>query len=226
MQKFAVIVAGGSGTRMGHETPKQFLPVNGEPVLIHTVRAFKEVYDDLRIILVLPAAHMERGRHMIREHFPGFAVTFAEGGKTRFESVRNGIRLAGDDSVIFVHDAVRCLVSKALIRACYEQALEKGSAIPVVPLKDSVRRLIPGGSEVINREELRAVQTPQTFRSEIIKKAFELPYQESFTDEATVVELAGWKVELINGEEINIKITYPSDLLLAEQFFSSNDLIF
>jgi 2-C-methyl-D-erythritol 4-phosphate cytidylyltransferase len=226
MHKFVVIVAGGSGTRMGLETPKQFLPVNGEPVLIHTVRAFREAYDDIGVILVLPATHMEFGMHLINDHFPGLEVKFAEGGSTRFDSVKNGIGMAADDSIIFVHDAVRCLVTTSLIRSCYEQALQKGSAIPVVPLKDSIRRLIPGGSQVLNREELRAVQTPQTFRSEILKKAFELPYHESFTDEATVVEYAGGKVELIDGDDMNIKITYPADLLLAEQFVRSNDLIF
>ncbi|HLO82371.1 MAG TPA: 2-C-methyl-D-erythritol 4-phosphate cytidylyltransferase, partial [Chitinophagaceae bacterium] len=130
MDKFAVIVAGGSGTRMGHETPKQFLPVNGEPVLVHTVRAFRDAFHDAQIIVVLPAAHMERGMQIIHDHFPGLDIKFAEGGKTRFDSVKNGISLAGDHGIIFVHDAVRCLVSPALIRACYEQALAKGSAIP------------------------------------------------------------------------------------------------
>ncbi len=225
MEKFAVIVAGGSGTRMGHETPKQFLPVNGEPVLIHTVRAFCHAFQDMNIIVVLPAAHMARGIQLIKDHFPGLPVRFVEGGKTRFDSVKNGISLAGDPSVIFVHDAVRCLVSPALIRACYDMALEKGSAIPVVALKDSIRKIVPGGSIVVNREEFRAVQTPQTFRSEILLKAFTQPYQESFTDEATVVEYAGGRVELVPGEETNIKITYPADLMLAEQFLRSNDLI-
>ena len=221
MRKFAVIVAGGSGTRMGHETPKQFLHVNGHPVLVHTLRAFRDAYEDMSLILVLPAAYMETGKQILADHLPGLNVQFAEGGKTRFESVKNGIRLAADDSVIFVHDAVRCLVSVPLIRVCYEQAVRLGSAIPVVPLKDSIRRVFPGGSQVLNREELRAVQTPQTFRSEILKKAFQQTYQDSFTDEATVVESAGGRVELINGEESNIKITYPSDLLLAEQFLAS-----
>jgi 2-C-methyl-D-erythritol 4-phosphate cytidylyltransferase len=221
MRKFAVIVAGGSGTRMGHEIPKQFLLINHKPVLVHTLHAFHKAYPEISIILVLPANHMDTGKRILAGHLPGVDIQFAEGGRTRFDSVKNGIRLAGDDSVIFVHDAVRCLVSVSLIRACYERAVVSGSAIPVVPLKDSIRRVFPGGSEVVNREELRAVQTPQTFRSDILKKAFEQPYHESFTDEATVVEYAGGKVELVNGEESNIKITYPSDLLLAEQFLAS-----
>lgn len=203
---------------MGYEIPKQFLLVNDEPILIHTLRAFRDAYPDMSIILVLPSNHIEHGKQIVDKHLPGLPIQYTEGGKTRFESVRNGIALAGDESIIFVHDAVRCLVSVPLIRVCYEQAVEMGSAIPVVPLKDSIRRIFPGGSEVVNREELRAVQTPQTFKSAILKKAFEQPYHESFTDEATVVESAGGTVELINGEESNIKITYPSDLLLAEQF--------
>jgi 2-C-methyl-D-erythritol 4-phosphate cytidylyltransferase len=223
MRKFAVIVAGGSGTRMGHETPKQFLHVNGQPVLIHTLRAFRDAYDDMSLILVLPATHMETGKQILADHLPGLNVQFAEGGRTRFESVKNGISLAGDDSVIFVHDAVRCLVSVPLIQVCYEQAVRLGSAIPVVPLKDSIRRVFPGGSQVVNREELRAVQTPQTFRADILKRAFQQPYQDVFTDEATVVEYAGGKVELVDGEESNIKITYPSDLLLAGEYLRQKE---
>ncbi|HSF44896.1 MAG TPA: 2-C-methyl-D-erythritol 4-phosphate cytidylyltransferase [Chitinophagaceae bacterium] len=218
MRKFAVIVAGGSGSRMGYDTPKQFLLINDKPVLVHTLLAFTEAYRDISIILVLPVNHMETGKQILGHHLPQLNVQFAEGGSTRFESVKNGINLAGDDSVIFVHDAVRCLVSVSLIRGCFELALRAGSAIPVVPLKDSIRRVFPGGSEVVNREELRAVQTPQTFRSEILKQAFQQPYRDGFTDEATVVEFAGGSVELIDGEESNIKITYPSDLLLAEQY--------
>jgi 2-C-methyl-D-erythritol 4-phosphate cytidylyltransferase len=219
MDKFAVIVAGGSGLRMGHETPKQFLPVCGVPVLIHTIRAFLTTFSDLSVVLVLPAEHMQKGRDMVGRYLPDATVQFAPGGKTRFESVRNGLHLVPADSIVFVHDAVRCLVSPALIRRCYEQAVEQGSAIPVVPLKDSIRRITPAGSEVVDRGSLRAVQTPQTFRAEILIKAFETGYLESFTDEATVVEYSGGSISLISGEEANIKITYPSDLLLAEQFF-------
>lgn len=226
MDKFAVIVAGGSGTRMGHDIPKQFLPVNGEPVVVHTIRAFRKAFDDIRVILVLAADHMERGQHLVNDHFSELPINFTVGGRTRFESVQNGLALTTYNSIIFVHDAVRCLVTPTLIRRCYEQAVAKGSAIPVISLKDSIRRLSPAGSEVINRDELRAVQTPQTFQSTILKKAFELPYQELFTDEATVVEHAGGQVELISGEETNIKITYPIDLLIAEEFFKSSDAIF
>jgi 2-C-methyl-D-erythritol 4-phosphate cytidylyltransferase len=221
MDKFAVIVAGGSGLRMGHETPKQFLPVGEVPLLIHTIRAFTKAFSDLSVVLVLPAEHMQKGQEMVSSFMPDAPVQFAPGGKTRFDSVRSGLGLVSADSIVFVHDAVRCLVSPLLIRKCYEQALVLGSAVPVVPLKDSIRKITAEGSEVQNRELLRAVQTPQTFRAETLLKAFQTDYQESFTDEATVVEYSGGSISLIDGEEANIKITYPSDLLLAEQFFNN-----
>jgi 2-C-methyl-D-erythritol 4-phosphate cytidylyltransferase len=219
MDKFAVIVAGGSGLRMGYETPKQFLPVGGVPVLVHTIRAFLAAYPDLAIVLVLPAGHMQKGQEIVSSYFTEVNIQYAPGGKTRFHSVRSGLEQVGAASIVFVHDAVRCLVSPALIRRCYEQAIEQGSAIPVVPLKDSIRMVSATGSEVLDRSILRAVQTPQTFRADILLKAFQTEYQDSFTDEATVVEYTGGAISLIDGEEANIKITYPSDLLLAEQFF-------
>lgn len=225
MDKFAVIVAGGSGLRMGHETPKQFLPVGEVPVVIHTIRAFAAAVSNLIVVLVLPAEHMQKGKEMVSSYIPEVNIQYAPGGKTRFDSVRSGLRLVSADSIVFVHDAVRCLVSPSLIHRCYEQAVEQGSAIPVVPLKDSIRKITPEGSEVVNRELLRAVQTPQTFQADILLRAFETDYQDSFTDEATVVEYSGGKISLIDGEEANIKITYPSDLLLAEQFFNTRKSI-
>lgn len=219
MDKFAVIVAGGSGSRMGNDTPKQFLEVGGRPLFIYSIDTFLRAYSDIKIMVVLPPSHLETGKRLIESTFTDVSgISTTEGGITRFESVKNGIVHAPQDSIIFVHDAVRCLVSSDLIRKCYDVAKEKGSAIPVVSIKDSIRQVIDSGSQVINRETLRAVQTPQTFQSTILKKAFDQPYNTSFTDEATVVESFGGKVELIDGEETNIKVTYPADLLLVEQF--------
>jgi 2-C-methyl-D-erythritol 4-phosphate cytidylyltransferase len=221
MKKFAVIVAGGSGTRMGQAIPKQFLQVGGKPVLIHTLEAFRRSFDDMELVVVLPTLHMETGRSMIDIYFSeDTSIHLTSGGETRFESVRAGVELAPDESIVFVHDAVRCMVTPDLIRRCYETALQQGSAIPVVAVKDSMRRLTVKGSEVVDREVLRAVQTPQTFRSALLKKALQQPYEPSFTDEATVVERYGTAVVLISGEDSNVKITYPSDLLMAEQFFN------
>jgi 2-C-methyl-D-erythritol 4-phosphate cytidylyltransferase len=217
MDKAAVIVAGGTGTRMGSSTPKQFLELNGRPIIAYTLEAFYAAFPDIRIIIVFPRLFLEDGENMVNRLFPGRSILFTEGGSTRFDSVKNGLALAPAPSVIFVHDAVRCLVTPALICNCYEEAVKHGSAIPVVPVKDSIRRVCHDGSEVVDRGPLRAVQTPQTFRSEILLPAFEVEYNSTFTDEATVVEYHGGKVHLVPGEEGNIKITVPADLDFAQQ---------
>jgi 2-C-methyl-D-erythritol 4-phosphate cytidylyltransferase len=217
MDKAAVIVAGGMGTRMGSDTPKQFLEVSGRPILSYTLDAFYTAFPDVQIILVFPRLYLEEGTAMVHRLYPGNNILFTAGGLTRFDSVKNGLSLVKSPSVIFVHDAVRCLVAPALIRNCYEEALKHGSAIPVVPVKDSFRRLHQDGSEVVDRSSLRAVQTPQTFRSEVLLPAFQVGYDPSFTDEATVVEHHGGKVHLVQGDEGNIKITVPADLDFAEQ---------
>jgi 2-C-methyl-D-erythritol 4-phosphate cytidylyltransferase len=217
MDKAAVIVAGGTGTRMGLNTPKQFLELNGRPIIAYTLEAFYAAFPDIQVIIVFPRLFIEEGAAIVNRLFPGRSILFTEGGPTRFDSVKNGLSLAPAPSVIFVHDAVRCLITPALIRTCYEEALKHGSAIPVVPVKDSIRRVRHDGSDVVDRGPLRAVQTPQTFRSEILLPAFEIEYNSSFTDEATVVEHHGGKVHLVPGEEGNIKITVPADLDFAQQ---------
>jgi 2-C-methyl-D-erythritol 4-phosphate cytidylyltransferase len=217
MNKAAVIVAGGMGKRMGSETPKQFLELNGRPIISYTLDAFYTAFPDIQIIIVFPQLFLEEGADMIHRLYPGNNILFIAGGNTRFDSVKNGLSLAASPSVIFVHDAVRCLVTPGLIRNCYEEALKHGSAIPVVAVKDSFRRVYQNGSEVVDRNTLRAVQTPQTFRSEILLPAFQVSYDASFTDEATVVERQGGKIHLVQGEESNIKITVPADLDFALQ---------
>jgi 2-C-methyl-D-erythritol 4-phosphate cytidylyltransferase len=226
MDKVAVIVAGGSGTRMGAGMPKQFLVIQGKPILVHTINAFYSAFQDIKIILVLPVDYMQRGTDLIKRFYPGKRISITEGGASRFESVKKGLSIVSSPSVIFVHDAVRCLVSTSLIHLCYDTALESGSAIPVIPVKDSIRKVIGSGSEVVDRETLRAVQTPQTFRSDLLLPAFNAEYHSSFTDEATVVEHSGISVTLVEGEELNIKLTYPADFDFAEQALSrkiSND---
>ncbi len=216
MLKYAIIVAGGSGTRMGGNLPKQFLLLNKKPVLYYTIRAFLQAYDDLRIILVLPQAYMDMGQEIVNAWFNDGRITITQGGDTRFQSVKNGLQLIGEESVIFVHDGVRCLLSQALIHACYEKARETGSAIPVVASKDSVRLISGDENEIADRSKVMLVQTPQTFLSRIIIPAFNVDYNERFTDEAIVVEASGQKVSLIHGEDTNIKITTPLDLVVAE----------
>ena len=217
IKKIAVIVAGGAGARMGAELPKQFLLLKNKPLLFYTIDVFLKAYNDLEIILVLPEAYVDMGQEIIDAYFDKDRVRITIGGATRFESVKNGLQLIHEEAIVFVHDAVRCLISEALIRRCYEQALETGSAIPVIPSSDSVRMLTEEGSDALEREKIVMVQTPQVFHSEILVPAFSIEQKGKFTDEASVVEAFGIKVSLVAGEQNNIKITHPADLVVAEQ---------
>lgn len=217
MSKLAVIVAGGSGLRMGNDLPKQFLLLEGKPILLYSIDAFLHAYADININLVIPLHYIDYTKDLLKNFGYSSHIKIIQGGETRFHSVKNGISNAHAGDIIFVHDAVRCLLSSTLIQRCYEMASEKGSAIPVVPIRDSMRRVLnPGVSEVVSREHLYAVQTPQTFKAEILLDAFKVDFSHVFTDEATVVEQAGVHVFTVEGEEQNIKITYPEDLLYAK----------
>jgi 2-C-methyl-D-erythritol 4-phosphate cytidylyltransferase len=220
MKKYAVIVAAGSGTRMGGARPKQFMLVNNKPVLYYTVQTFLNAFADIQIILVLPADYMDMGHEIIDAYFDKEKIRITAGGDTRFQSVKNGLQLVEDDSIIFVHDGVRCLLTENLIYRCYASAVETGTAIPVITSKDSVRIIHDEGNDAIDRNKVMLVQTPQTFHSKILLPAFQIDYQEKFTDEATVVEAYGLKVTLVEGEENNIKITRPVDLLIAEKIIN------
>lgn len=222
MKKYAVIVAGGNGSRMGGTIPKQFMLLNDKPVLYYTLKTFLDAYDDLEIILVLPVDYTDMGQEIIDAWFDKDRIRITAGGDTRFQSVKNGLALAEEEAIIFVHDGVRCLISRELIERCYQMAVETGSAIPVIPSKDSVRLLTEEGNDAIDRNRVMLVQTPQTFHSKILIPAFQIDYKDKFTDEATVVEAYGLKVSLVEGEEDNIKITRPVDLLIAENLLREN----
>lgn len=217
MQTYVVIVAGGSGKRMGSVLPKQFLLLKNKPVLYYTINAFLTALPDSKVIVVLSEEHLELGKEIIDGFFDEERIQLTVGGETRFHSVQNGLKLIEEESIIFVHDGVRCLVSTELIQRCYEAALETGSAIPAVECKDSVRIITDEGNDPVDRSKLRLVQTPQTFHSKILLPAFAIDYKAWFTDEATVVEAFGLKVTLVPGEERNIKITNPIDLVIAEK---------
>jgi 2-C-methyl-D-erythritol 4-phosphate cytidylyltransferase len=219
MKKYAIIVAGGAGTRMGAAIPKQFLMLNDKPVLYYTLKTFLEAFNDLQIILVLPEDYSDIGKEIIDAYFDYNRIQVTFGGETRFHSVQNGLRLVNGEAIIFVHDSVRCLVTTDLIHRCYQNAMQMGSAVPVVRAKDSVRFLNEeeNDNEVLDRNKVVLVQTPQTFHSKILLPAFEIDFKERFTDEATVVEAFGLKISLIEGEENNFKITKPNDLLIAER---------
>lgn len=217
MNKVAVIVAGGSGKRMKSALPKQFMMLKEKPVLYYTLQTFLEAYPDLQIILVLPMEYIDLGKEIIDGYFDAGRIRIVTGGDSRFHSVKNGLALIEDESVIFVHDGVRCLVTPQLIHRCYMQALETGSAIPTLISKDSVRIETEEGNEPVDRNKVHLVQTPQTFHSKLLLPAYQIDFKERFTDEATVVEAFGLKVSLVEGEETNIKLTRPVDMFLAER---------
>jgi 2-C-methyl-D-erythritol 4-phosphate cytidylyltransferase len=217
MEKYAVIVAGGSGLRMGTAVPKQFLQLHGKPVLWHTLIAFLDSFPDMQIILVLPEEHTDTGLSIIQTTSDPSRIWITTGGETRFHSVRNGLDHIRRQAVVFVHDGVRCQVTPELIRNCYGAAIENGNAVPAIAAVDSIRIETVNGNETIDRSRVRIIQTPQAFYSDLIKAAFEQDYNEFFTDEAAVVEKLGVKINLIEGEAANIKITRPIDLVIAEK---------
>ncbi|MFC0771654.1 2-C-methyl-D-erythritol 4-phosphate cytidylyltransferase [Terrimonas alba] len=221
MLKYAIIVAGGSGTRMGEKLPKQFILLKDKPVLYYTIKTFLESYEDLQVVLVLPVDYMDMGREIIDAYFDKDRIRITAGGDTRFQSVKNGLKLVEQESIIFVHDGVRCLLTEKLIHSCYEKAVETGSAIPAIASKDSVRILTNEGNDAIDRNKVMMIQTPQTFHSKILLPAYQIDYKDKFTDEATVVEAFGLKVSLVEGEETNIKMTRPLDLMIAERIIES-----
>src|SRR6187431_1622853 len=223
MKKFAVIVAAGSGSRMQSNLPKQFLLLNGKPVLYYTIDTFLKAYKDLEIILVLPEDHVAAGQEIIDAFFDYDRIRLTEGGRTRFHSVQNGLQLITEESIIFVHDGVRCLLTTNLIHRCYLAAIEFGSAIPVIDSKDSIRMITEDGNEPLDRSKIKLVQTPQTFHSKILLPAYKIDYKDKYTDEATVAEAFGLKVHLVEGEDNNIKITKPVDMELAERLLSMSD---
>ncbi len=215
-KKIAIIVAGGTGQRMGSVVPKQFLEIQGKPILLHTIDQFVAAFSDIQLVVVLPEAYIQEGQALLSKN--GFTknIVFVPGGDTRFQSVKNGLAQVKESAIVFVHDAVRCLLTPALIQRCYQQALENGSAIPAVRSTDTVRLMKGDKNELFNRENVMLIQTPQTFQSDILLAAFNQDYIASFTDEANVVEASGKPVSIVDGEFENIKITRPLDLAIAE----------
>ena len=227
MTDYVIIVAGGKGLRMGSDIPKQFLPVGGKPVLMRTLERFREYSPTLQIILVLPKAQQDYWRQLCQQYqFPlpveegvrGGSYLLADGGETRFHSVQHGLALIPDDAegVVGVHDGVRPFPSIEVIRNCYETAREKKAVIPVIPVVETVRHLKGETSETVPRNDYRLVQTPQCFDIQLLKAANRQPYNDGFTDDASVVEAFGFDITLVEGNRENIKITTPYDLKIAE----------
>ena len=215
-KKFAVIVAGGSGNRMKTTTPKQFLPIAGKPVLMHTLRAFHRFNSAIEIILVLPKNQVKTWESLCRKHNFTIPFTLAYGGSTRFESVKNGLNLVAENSIVFIHDGVRPLVSEQTLANCLKTTTEKGNALPVIPVSESVRFIDNNGNKALDRSKYFLVQTPQTFRSNEIKKAYQQAYSPLFSDDASVLENTGASIHTVLGNRENIKITFPEDIRFAE----------
>lgn len=215
---YIIIVAGGKGLRMGSDIPKQFLPIGGKPVLMRTLERFREYSKDIQIILVLPESQQEYWHQLCHEYHFGVEYTLANGGQTRFHSVQNGLAKVPDDAqgVVGVHDGVRPFPSIEVIKNCYETARTAKAAIPVIPVVETVRQLDGDSSLTVPRDQYRLVQTPQTFDIQLLKAANKQPYNDGFTDDASVVEAFGHKITLVEGNRENIKITTPYDLKIAE----------
>ncbi len=215
---YIIIVAGGKGLRMGSDIPKQFLPIGGKPVLMRTLERFREYSKDIQIILVLPEAQQAYWHQLCQEYHFNVEYTLANGGQTRFHSVQNGLAKVPDDAtgVVGVHDGVRPFPSIEVIRNCYTTAREKKAVIPVIPVVETVRHLEGEQSKTVPRDAYRLVQTPQTFDIQLLKAANRQPYNDGFTDDASVVEAFGYNITLVEGNRENIKITTPYDLKIAE----------
>jgi 2-C-methyl-D-erythritol 4-phosphate cytidylyltransferase len=212
---YVIIVAGGKGLRMGGEVPKQFLPIGGIPVLMRTLMRFREYSRELQIILVLPSEQQTYWQELCQQHQFNIDYQLTSGGKTRFHSVQNGLALIPDDAegVVGVHDGVRPFVTVDVIRACFEAARQHQAVIPVTPVVETLRHVSQGN---VYRADYRLVQTPQTFDIQLLKAANRQPYQETFTDDASVVEAYGQQVTMVDGNRENIKITTPFDIAVAE----------
>lgn len=221
MNKYVIIVAGGKGLRMGGELPKQFIPVEGRPVLMHTLDAFHSCDSSIEIILVLPHDHQPYWQELCREYQFAVPHRIADGGATRFHSVQNGLALVdAPEALVAVHDGVRPFVAHEVINRCYQDAEQYGAVVPVIPVVETVRQLLPEGSKTVSRDGYRLVQTPQTFRASLLRRAYEQPYRETFTDDASVVEALDNVVHLVEGNRENIKLTTPFDLVVARALLS------
>ncbi len=221
LPRYAIIVAGGSGVRMGASLPKQFLPINGLPIVMHTLSNFEKSETFIELVLVLPANQFSTWEELCRKHSFNIKHLLVEGGETRFHSVLNGLNAIGNTGLVAIHDGVRPLVNPELIDRCFETAAEFGSAVPALKPNESVRTGNLTENLSANRDNVWLVQTPQTFKVETIKECYKTPWQSAFTDDASVVEWNGLKITMIEGSPENIKITKPIDLIWAETILKS-----
>lgn len=216
-KRIAIIVAGGSGKRMGMEVPKQFLLLDGKPILMHTLFNFYNFDKSIEIVLVLPENEIERWKEYCDKFSFLLPHQIVKGGKTRFHSVLNGLQYIDTPSIVAVHDGVRPFTSEKVLRSCFENVLKFGAVIPVIAPVDSIRKIVSDSSVAVDRNNYRLVQTPQVFDGELLLRAYSQEYNEKFTDDASVVEqLLGKSVTMVEGNIENMKITTPYDLIVAE----------
>ncbi len=217
MKKYVIIVAGGKGVRMGTDVPKQFLPIGDRPVLMHTLEVFYLYDKEMELILVLPVSQRDYWAGLCRTYAFSIPHTIVDGGETRFHSVRNGLARipAGVEALVAVHDGVRPFVALDVISECFKIALERGAAIPVISVVETVRQVVGKRSRAVDRNAYKLVQTPQVFHAQLLAKAYSQPYNSTFTDDASVVEALGEEVFLVEGNRENIKITTPFDIKVA-----------
>jgi 2-C-methyl-D-erythritol 4-phosphate cytidylyltransferase len=222
MNLYAIIVAGGSGQRMQSQVPKQFLELAGKPILLHTIQNFISYNSSIQIVIVLPEQHIPTWQGIIEKHQFSAKHLVVKGGDVRFISVKNGLDAIPNDGLVAIHDGVRPLVNHETIHRCYTQAEIHGNAIPCIPVYETVRKINGTDSSLEDRSVLRLIQTPQVFKIQLIKKAYEQPYKIEFTDDASVLESIGEKICLVEGNRENIKITDPLDLLIAGNILQNN----
>jgi 2-C-methyl-D-erythritol 4-phosphate cytidylyltransferase len=220
MKLYVVIVAGGTGKRMGAEIPKQFLELGGRPLLMHTIERFKTFDRSIEIITVLPENQIRHWVELQKKYSFCVPQTMVKGGSARFYSVQNGLEFVDSPGLVAIHDGVRPFVSTDTIKRCFDTASRLGNAIPVIPLSDTLRLISDDESAPLDRLHVRLVQTPQVFSSELIKNAYMQDYLPEFTDDALVVEKTGVRINLVEGNRENIKITNPEDLLISNAFLA------
>jgi 2-C-methyl-D-erythritol 4-phosphate cytidylyltransferase len=224
MKLYAIIVAGGTGRRMGAEIPKQFLELGGRPLLMHTIERFREYDSSTEIITVLPEDQIRHWIELQEKYSFNVPQTLVKGGSTRFQSVKNGLEFVETPGLVAIHDGVRPFVSPDTIKRCFETAARLGNAIPAIPPSDSLRLVTGDSSSALDRQHVRLIQTPQVFKTGIIKEAYNQDYRPEFTDDAVVVEGTGAQINLVEGNRENIKITNPEDLLISNAFLSKGNL--
>jgi 2-C-methyl-D-erythritol 4-phosphate cytidylyltransferase len=221
MKRCCIIVAGGQGLRMGGDTPKQFLPLGDKTILMHSICRFHEFDTNMKIIVVLPGEHLSEWESQKQKCSFNIEHSVVAGGKERFDSVKAGLAEAEDNSIVAIHDGVRPFVSQETLRRCFREAERTGMAIPFVEPNDSVRIQREYDTVSVPRKDVRLIQTPQIFRSDLIKEAYKCEYNPEFTDDASVAEAAGHKVNLVQGNRENIKITRPEDIIIARAIYAT-----